>query len=144
MATVDPTSPLYNLIQQNSIDSTETSNQSDITGKNEFLQLLVTQLKNQDPLDPVKNQDFVAQLAQFNSLEQMINLNSNFEKMLSLQQMTQASCLIGATVTWQDADGNQMSGVVSQIAMIDQQANLVVGTNNVTLDQVLSISPTQE
>jgi flagellar basal-body rod modification protein FlgD len=49
---------------------------TDETGKDEFLQLLVTQLQNQDPLDPMKNEDFAVNLAQFSQLEQLIDINS--------------------------------------------------------------------
>jgi len=53
-------------------------------GKEDFLLLLITQLQNQDPLDPMDNSDFVAQLAQFSTLEQMENLNAKFEDQASL------------------------------------------------------------
>ena len=52
----------------------------DVASKEEFLHLLVTQLKNQNPLDPVKTENFAAQLAQFSALEQLININSTLEK----------------------------------------------------------------
>ena len=64
-------------------------------GKEEFLKLLVTQLEYQDPLDPMDNTQFVAQLAQFSSLEQMQNLNTSFEKMISTQGLAQLSGLVG-------------------------------------------------
>ena len=68
---------------------------SDTLGKDDFLKLLVTQLKYQDPLSPMDNGEFVAQLAQFSSLEQMQNLNDNFEQMMSAQKLVQMSQLIG-------------------------------------------------
>ncbi len=49
-------------------------------GKDDFFRLLIEQLKNQDPLDPMKNQDFTAQLAQFSSLEKLENINANIEQ----------------------------------------------------------------
>ncbi len=57
--------------------------EGDTMGKDTFLQLLVSQLQNQDPLNPVNDKEFLAQMAQFSSLEQMQNLNTNFEKGLS-------------------------------------------------------------
>jgi flagellar basal-body rod modification protein FlgD len=56
-------------------------------GKDDFLQLLVTQMKNQDPLDPMKGTDYAAQLAQFSSLEQLTNINSNLDQSLTANAM---------------------------------------------------------
>jgi flagellar basal-body rod modification protein FlgD len=76
-----------------------------ILGKNDFLQLLVTQLRYQDPLEPMKDEDFVAQLAQFSSLEQLSNLNENQQQALDWDYLqmqtinnTMATSLIGKDV----------------------------------------------
>jgi len=74
---------------------------SDILGKDAFLEMLVAQLKNQDPLNPMDGTEFVAQLAQFSGLEQMINLNAQMETLITNQDMMtefQASNLIGKEV----------------------------------------------
>ena len=55
-------------------------------GKDQFLKLLVTQLKYQDPLDPMKNDEFIAQTAQFSALEQMQQVNENIAKQSGLYQ----------------------------------------------------------
>ena len=71
------------------------------TQLNQFLNLLVTQLKNQDPLDPMKANEFTTQLVQFASVEQQIYQNSNLEKLLALEQTKAVSSLvdfIGRTV----------------------------------------------
>lgn len=52
-----------------------------VVGQTEFLEILVEQLKNQDPMDPMKNEEFAVQLAQFSQLEQLVNLNSKFDEM---------------------------------------------------------------
>jgi flagellar basal-body rod modification protein FlgD len=64
------------------------SEESDTLGRDQFLTLLVTQLQNQDPLNPLESQDFTAQMAQFSSLEQLFNVN---ESLLSIQESLQAS-----------------------------------------------------
>jgi len=68
---------------------------------NRFLNLLVTQLKNQDPLDPLDTNEFTAQLVQFASVEQQIQQNANLEKLLNLQETSQVASMvnfIGTTV----------------------------------------------
>lgn len=81
-------------------------------GKEEFLKLLVVQLQNQDPLSPMDSQDFSAQLAQFSSVEQLTNIDSNLEKSIQADVVlsqtinnTLATTLIGKQVT---AAGNQI------------------------------------
>jgi flagellar basal-body rod modification protein FlgD len=61
--------------------SSQSSSSSTAINKNEFLKLLVAQLKNQDPLSPVDNQQFIAQLATFSSLEQLISINAGITKL---------------------------------------------------------------
>lgn len=70
---------------------------NDELGKDAFLQLLVTQMQNQDPLNPTEDTEFISQLATFSSLEQMQNMNASM-------QVSQASSLIGKQVTWQEVD----------------------------------------
>ena len=62
---------------------------------NDFLTLLTVQLKNQDPIEPVNQEDFIAQLAQFSQLEQTEALNTNFEQLLETTQLTQGLNLVG-------------------------------------------------
>ena len=65
-------------------DSKQTGNGLENIGKTEFLKLLVAQLQNQDPLSPLKNEEFVAQLATFSSLEQLISINEGVTKLSTL------------------------------------------------------------
>lgn len=77
--------------------------------QDQFLKLLVTQLQNQDPLKPMDNQEFTTQLATFNSLDQLVNLNSKLESVRAGQAILtqlQVTSLIGKTVT---ADGDSVS-----------------------------------
>ena len=67
-------------------------------GKDDFLKLLITQMSNQDPLSPMENTEFIAQMAQFTSLEQMTNMSQNFEKMAAMINSSEAQSLLGHTV----------------------------------------------
>ncbi len=72
-------------------------------GKDAFLQILVTQLQNQDPTSPMDDKEFIAQMAQFSSLEQMQNMTSAMTKLLESQQQTQMmsySTFIGKEIKW--------------------------------------------
>jgi len=82
---------------------------SSVMGKDQFLQLLVVQLQNQDPTQPMQNTEFVAQLAQFSALEQMQNVNSNLGTSILLNQSVNnslATTLIGRDI---EAHGNSFT-----------------------------------
>ncbi len=75
---------------------------------NRFLTLLVTQLQNQDPLDPLDSNEFTSQLVQFASVEQQIFQNANLEKLVALQETNQISSLVDFIGTTVEAEGNQL------------------------------------
>lgn len=71
----------YKIDQKTTIDSSEINkNGNDSVDKDAFMKLLVTQLKNQDPLNPMEDKEFIAQMAQFSTLEQIENMNTNLQK----------------------------------------------------------------
>ncbi len=67
-------------------------------GKDDFLKLLLTQLTNQDPTSPMEDTQFISQMAQFSSLEQMTNMNESFKKMVSVINSSQAASTLGKSV----------------------------------------------
>ncbi|MBP3365992.1 MAG: flagellar hook assembly protein FlgD [Treponema sp.] len=83
-------------------------------GKDDFLKLLITQLSNQDPTSPMENTEFIAQMAQFSSLEQMTNMNQEFAKMNSMLVSSQAVSTIGRTVDVSLGD-TKTTGVVEAV-----------------------------
>ena len=109
-------------------------------GKDDFLQLLTTQLKNQDPMNPMEDMDFIGQMAEFSSLEQMLNLNSSVEKIntaLTNNTTTQAMMFLGTNVTAEVDDSEEpITGTVSMVGFKDNQPYLKVGEYAVALDQV--------
>ena len=74
-------------------------------GQEDFFRILVTQLSYQDPLKPIDNQEFIAQLAQFTSLDQTRQVNERIDTLLSIQSVTQSIGLIGRTVEVQTPTG---------------------------------------
>lgn len=101
-------------------------------GKDDFLKLLVTQLRYQDPMKPMEDKEFIAQMAQFSSLEQMQNLNAS---MLTVQ----ASGMIGNQVKWTDDYGEEQAGIVSSVRITDGKPSLVVGDVNVALEKITAV-----
>lgn len=85
---------------------------SQTLGKDDFLKILMTQMTNQDPTEPLDNTQFVAQMAQFSSLEQMLNMNTNFEKIATMVSSSQAENLLGRTVEL-DLGDTTTQGVVT-------------------------------
>jgi len=109
-------------------------------GKEDFLTLLIAQLKNQNPLRPMDDKDFIAQLAQFNSLEQLQALNQGMEALLELQQLGQASTLVGKSIVARlDGSGRTVEGTVSSVRMSGGVAELLVGTELVHLWEVTEV-----
>lgn len=104
-----------------------------------FLQLLVTQLQNQDPLNPLSNEDFLAQLAQFQSLQEQIEMSANVKSLLLGQQLAAASGLIGKDVVVIGADGFDYVGRVDKVAVEDGEVMLVVGDTVVGLDEIKEV-----
>lgn len=87
------------------------STQSATSQKMDFMNLLVTQLQNQNPLEPMDNQDMSAQLAQFSQLEQLENLNRSFGEVLESTERGFANAMIGKQVSFVDMDSKNPDGV---------------------------------
>ncbi|MES2355357.1 MAG: flagellar hook capping FlgD N-terminal domain-containing protein [Pseudomonadota bacterium] len=93
------------------------SAQASTISQDEFLKVLLTQLQFQDPLKPMDNQQFLAQMAQFSSLEQTRQLNDRIDQLLTIQSSSQSIGLIGKTVEVSTSSGS----VVGQVTTLGFQ-----------------------
>lgn len=111
-------------------------------GQEDFLKILLTQLSFQDPLKPLDNQEFIAQMAQFTSLEQARQMNDKTDALLSIQAATQSIGLIGKTVEVRTDSGSTIGQVTTVTFDSTGSPNLTVQTSSgafltgVTLSQV--------
>ncbi len=114
---------------------TPTATTSDVS-REQFLKLLVAQLQAQDPLEPIKDQEFTAQLAQFSTLAGIEKLNANFGDLLALQQITQGAGLIGKRVTYSAADQTIQTGNVEGFSINEGSLQLRVEGQEIPIGQV--------
>ncbi|HMK49488.1 MAG TPA: flagellar hook capping FlgD N-terminal domain-containing protein [Thermodesulfovibrionales bacterium] len=111
-------------------------------GKDQFMQLLVTQLKYQDPLNPMDNTQFATQLAQFSSLEQLTNISTQMDNLLTVQNSlgnTLTASFIGKNVAYGgDQEG---SGTVTGVSYDNDITYLIVnGNTKIRLSDIKEIS----
>lgn len=103
--------------------ATKATEPNNALGKDAFLRILVTQMKNQNPMEPLKDTEFIGQMAQFSSLEQLTNLNTTMTQFVGGQgnsMLSDYADLIGKKVSWeQETDGQLQSGegIVKAVSM---------------------------
>lgn len=126
-------------------NTTEARKTGDTLGKDDFLNLLMTQLKNQDPSSPMDNTQFISQMATFSSLEQMVNIGKQLDKIIETNtksSLVSGSELIGKQVTWKNEDEQEITAIVKSVLMKDGQVQFEVNDANGTklkADQLLEI-----
>jgi flagellar basal-body rod modification protein FlgD len=108
----------------NPVDSSTAQSASPTLDYSDFLQLMVAQLQNQDPLNPTDSSQFMSQIAEFSNVEQGINANSKLDQLLVNSNISQASTMIGLTLT--GTDGTQ--GIIQSVR-IDSSGSTAILTN---------------
>jgi flagellar basal-body rod modification protein FlgD len=139
--------PIDGLINQNQTAASASSSLNSQLGETAFLQLLTTQLQNQDPLNPMDDTQSVAELAQFSAVQATTSLNDSFSSFESNFSVMQSAGLLGKTVSAQstDASGNvsTVTGTVKTISvvngtpeftLVDSNGNLLTGANGQPLE----------
>jgi flagellar basal-body rod modification protein FlgD len=109
--------------------------------KDMFLQLLVAQMRYQDPMNPTDSSQFLAQSAQFTALEKMQDVADKTAQLFQAQVSFGASGFIGKSVSWTDADGATQTGTVRGVTFGKDGPMLDVGaTDPVSISSVLSVT----
>jgi flagellar basal-body rod modification protein FlgD len=105
---------------------TQEQNEADGLNKNEFLNLLVAQLKNQNPMSPVGSQEFMSQMAAFSTLEQVTNMAVSTEESNQLLAVNQSLSLMGQQVSYVKEDGTLVEGKVESVDFGEEGFSLTV------------------
>jgi flagellar basal-body rod modification protein FlgD len=112
--------------------------------KDTFLKLLVAQLRYQDPTKPMDGAQFVAESAQFTTVEVLQKLQESQSQMLSFQSTMLSSGLIGKTVTATGADGTEITGLVESARVVAGQAYVMIKDEMVPVSSVVKITQPPE
>jgi flagellar basal-body rod modification protein FlgD len=127
-----------------SIGSATTGLRGNSLGQEDFMKILLTQLTYQDPLKPMDNQQFMAQMAQFTSLEQTQQLNQKMATLISNQAALQSVGLIGRTVDI-NTGGSSLTGTVASLSLSGDSPSVTVRTSsgatlqNIALSQITAV-----
>lgn len=126
------------LVENSGIETTTETDASSLD-KDAFMEMLVVQMQNQDPMDPMDNSEMSAQLAQFSSLEQMENLNSKFE--LFQQSTTSALSLMsaGRDVELELSGGKTVVGTLEKVQWSNGETQFVVDGDAYSAGSVRSL-----
>lgn len=112
-------------------------------GVDDFMKLLATQFQSQDPMKPMEDTAFIAQMAQFTSLEQSTTLTAEMARLRTDQQYATANTYLGQQVTVKDGENSTATGIVSGIETSTEGPRLVVGGFTYPVSSVLLVQPGQ-
>ncbi|MEX2415314.1 MAG: flagellar hook capping FlgD N-terminal domain-containing protein [Paenibacillaceae bacterium] len=122
--------------------SSAKAGQENSLGKDEFLKILVAQIKNQDPMKPLEDKEFIAQMAQFTSVEQLMNMSTELKELKNSIGFT--ATLIGKSIEWETtsvngSEGIIKSGTVDSISMISGESFAVVDGEEILISRILAV-----
>jgi flagellar basal-body rod modification protein FlgD len=110
-------------------------------GSQDFMQLLATQMENQDPMQPMEDTAFIAQMAQFSSLQQSSEMVAQMTQLRADQQQLAATGYLGRQVTLIDGSGKTVTGTVSAIDTSGPTPQLVVNGANYPVSTLTRVEP---
>ncbi|SFP24108.1 flagellar basal-body rod modification protein FlgD [Geodermatophilus dictyosporus] len=120
--------------------ATTSLQRTDQMGKDTFLQLLVAQMRYQDPGNPTSTTEFMSQTATFTQVEKLEEIASQNASLLALQRSLSAGALVGHSVSWTAEDGTTRTGTVSSVRFAGDEPSAVIGGAEVPLGRLTEIS----
>jgi flagellar basal-body rod modification protein FlgD len=117
----------------------QTTKTEDGLGADAFMQLLLTQLKNQNPLEPLKENEMIVQMAQLNSVQELRSMKTSLQSVDRSNQLLSASNLIGKNVTYSDPDEGVLDGIVKSVSLDETGIFLDIDDQLVPFASILGI-----
>lgn len=139
---VDATSAANTASNVVTYTTTNTRKPKQQLGSDDFMKLLAVQFQSQDPMKPMEDTAFIAQMAQFSSLQNSTDLNKEMALLRADQQNLAANGMLGRTVTASDEDGNPVIGQVSAVLSTNDGPALVIDGKQYALSTVTRIENT--
>ena len=123
-------------------NSTQSSGQNGFAAltSQDFLKMLITELKNQDPTQPVSNSELLQQLSQMQALQSNVELKSTLDNFASNEQIASGASFLGKVVSGTDANSNQVSGVADQVFMQNGTLMIGIGSSAISVANVTGVS----
>ncbi len=106
----------------------------------DFLTMLITELQNQDPTQPVSNSDILQQLSEMESLQSNVQLNSTLTNLSNNQQISSGASFLGKVVSGTDANNNPINGVADSVFLQNGNLMIGVGSSAMSIGNVTGVS----
>jgi flagellar basal-body rod modification protein FlgD len=141
MSTINSLASALGTTSSNSSSGTNSASAATQLTANDFIQFMVTQLQNQDPLDPTDSNQMLTQMSQIGQLESSTSLQTSLTGMVQQNQVAAASAMIGKEVNGTDQFSNAVSGVVSAVQVTSNGVQLSLDSGStVSMNNVTSIT----
>ena len=112
---------------------------SNALDSSQFMEILMAELTHQNPLEPMNNAEMMSQFSQLNSLQELRNIHTAMDKVSASNQVIYLASLIGKTVKVNRPDGNVLEGVVEEVITEKDNPQLRVGTEKVSVNDVIEV-----
>ncbi len=113
-------------------------------GGDEFMMILLAQLRHQNPLEPMKDNDWMAQVTQLNSLQELKKIETAIQDMVQSNQLTNAAVLVGKTVQVRNEDGEIVKGKVTGVSLVNGRVMLLMDDKQVPFSSLVGVVEAEE